>query len=134
VIPRSTELSGLELVGLRVARSNWAFCNSIDAIVADAVVLTNTVPVHRGTVVLHVVGDLDLEMISPRGSNGGSRILAINQKAEALAVAIRIASRVGDREFMVDCLAGRRELLVEIGGNAETILPALTAEWTVCAS
>lgn len=73
-------------------------------------------------------------MISPRGSNDGSRILAIDKEAKTIAVTIRVAGRVCDGEFVVHSLSGGGELLVEIGGNAVTIFPACAAERSIRAS
>lgn len=97
-------------------------------------VLTNTVPVHGGAVILHLIVDVDDHIVAPFCPDGRARVLAIDLQAKLVTVAVRIASGVGDREVVGDSVAGRGKFLIEIGGNAVTILPACATERTICAS
>lgn len=102
VIPRRSELSDVERVGLGVAWSKRTFSQTVDAVAATAVVLSDTVPVQRGTVVLHRVLDVDDEVVAPCRPDQGSWILVVDEKAESLAVAIWVAGAIGELKVVRD--------------------------------
>lgn len=131
VVPRGSELSDLEVVCPGITRSEGTFSNTVDTIVASAVVLPHTVPVDGSTVVLHGVLDIDRHHVTPVGLDGWGRVLAVDQKAQARTIAVWVASGVGDLQVVGDSVASRWEFLVEVGGNAVSVGPASTSKRTV---
>lgn len=75
--------------------------------------------------------DVDNNLIAPLGPDGRARILVVDLQAKPLAVAVRVARRVGDRQVVGDGFASSRVLQIEVSGNAEPILPARSAERTI---
>ena len=124
-------LSNLKRVGLGVSGRQRAFCDTVHAVRSWAVVLTNPVPMHGCAIVFHRVCHCDIDMVAPCSSNRRTRILAVDEEADPLAVAVRIASAVCDFEVVRDCVAGRWELLVEVGGDAVAVTPAAPTRWAV---
>lgn len=72
---------------------------------------------------LHGVLDSDFQVIPPLRSDCGTWILAVDEETESLAMAVGITGAVGDLKVVCYCVAGRWELLVEVGGDAEAIRP-----------
>lgn len=59
VIPGVTVLSRFEVVCVSVIGSNGALRNTIDSISFVCIVLTNAVPMDRGSVVLEIIGNMN---------------------------------------------------------------------------
>ncbi|KAI7341517.1 hypothetical protein KC315_g19 [Hortaea werneckii] len=53
-----------------------------------------------------------------------SRVLVVDEKAQAFPVAVRVASAVRNRQIVCDCVSGGGELLVEVGSYAIAVTPA----------
>lgn len=88
-------------------------------------------PVKSSSVVRKIVYDSDLKRISPVSVQRGSRILVVHQEADSFAVAIRIASRVGECQGILDSSTGSGPLLIKIGGNTVAVGPAVPASRAV---
>jgi len=114
--------------------SKGAFGDTIDTVRATAVELTETVPVHTGTVELHGVLDGDLESISPIGVDGWTRVLSIDQQTWLVPVTIWAACGIGHLESVRHDVASSWMFLVEVGSDAETAAPARPCERTIRAS
>jgi len=127
-------LSSLERVGLGLSRGKWALGNTVDTIGANTVQLTNTMPVHTGSVVLHGVLDSDTDHITPGRLDDRTRVLAVDEQTRRAAIAIRVTRGVGDLEVIRDGVAGGRVFLVKVGSNAEAIAPARSSKGTIGAS
>jgi hypothetical protein len=106
-------LSHLESVCRGIPRGNGAATDTIDAVLARSVVLSNAVlssvlakhldcgnffpyPMYRGLVVLQLVVDSDTQSVAPSSIDGRSRILAVHKEANLLAGSSGIASAVSD--------------------------------------
>jgi len=124
-------LCGEEGVGLGMAWSKGAFGNTVDTVRTTAVELTETMPMHAGTVELHRVLDGDLKSISPVGVDGWTRILSIDQKTWLVSMTIWTTCGVGNLESVGHDLASVWMLLVKIGSDAEATAPARSSEGTV---
>lgn len=80
------------------------------------VVLSNTVPVNRRTVVLQVVGDMDLDGVTPIRDDGGARNGAVDGENDALNT-VRGSSAVLDAEPVLPSNTRVRNLIVVVGGD-----------------
>ena len=74
MIPRMAVLSCLEVVGIRVVRSNWTLRYAVHPVSLICVELTNTMPMDSGSIGLKRVGYMDSDVITPTGLNEWSRI------------------------------------------------------------
>lgn len=131
VIPRCSKLRGLEKISLRSTGSNRALCYASYSVRANKIQLADTVPVNIGSVVLHGVLYSDTDIISPAGSDDGTRILAVNKKALSRSVTIWVACGVGNFKTIRDSVASGRVLLIKICGNAVTATPARSCQGPV---
>ena len=93
VIPGRAELGGLEFVLSRLSRSNWAFGNSRNTVMLTAIKLTDTMPMDTGSIVSHVVLDIDNNGVTPFRPDRGTRILAVDDlKLPRASCSIRVRS------------------------------------------
>lgn len=76
------------------------------------------------TIVLHVVGDGDAEVITPSCTDNRARVLAVDEQACLLVTTIGSTGSVGNRQAVRDSVASSRVLLIKVGGNAVTAVPA----------
>ena len=130
MIPASAVLRASEPVLSRTSGWDRALSHTIHAVVLTAIEHSNTMPVHRSTIMLKTVLDVDYHGVSPVGFQGRTRRLAVNRKHDLLK-AIRTHSGVGDLEIVYALTAIGRDLVVEIGGYAIACLPASSREWAI---
>lgn len=78
MIPGRAELGGLEFVLSCLSGSNWAFGNSRNTVMLTAIKLTDTMPMDTGSIVSHVVLDIDNNGVTPFRPDHGTRILAVD--------------------------------------------------------
>src|SRR2546430_17471340 len=96
MVPRSAVLSCLERVCLGVSGCQWAFGETVGAVLRVCVELADTVPVNAGTVVGQRVLDGDPDHVTPVGIDGRSRQLVVDEKTNAFTIAIWVAGCVGE--------------------------------------
>lgn len=77
VIPTCSVLSSTEKVHSALTRSNWTFGDSIDTIFSGCMPLTETMPMHTRSVVLHAILDSNLHHITPLSNKSRARVCAI---------------------------------------------------------
>jgi hypothetical protein len=123
VIPAGAVLCTSEPVLHCATRWDRTLGHTVDAIVLAAVEHTNTVPVHRSTVVLKTVLDFYDYSITPVGFECRAGVLPVDQKTQ-LFETIRCHGAVRDLEVVDTLSAIRGSLIVEVGGYAITRLPA----------
>lgn len=78
VVPACTVLRAMEPVCSRAIWCDRAFCDSRNTVLVTCVVLSESMPMYAGTVVLKVVVDGDFERIAPAGTDRLARVLAIH--------------------------------------------------------
>lgn len=126
MVPRGSELSQKERVSSAVAGRDRTFSDTTDAIAADAVELSDTVPVETGAVVGERVLDVHDQSITPVSKDSGSGILTVDEIALHGSISIGAASCVGDLKVVSDGVSGDWVLLVEVCFNAVAVAPAST--------
>ena len=70
---------------------------------------------NAGAVVWQRVLDGDRDYVTPVGVDGWSRQLAIDEKTNALTIAVRVAGCVGEFKGVENVIAGGRPFLVKVG-------------------
>lgn len=90
-------------------------------------------PMGRRAIVLESIGHSHLNIVSPVRSDGRTWILSIVQHANTRSVTIGIARRVSERQLIIPGDTSRWPFGVKVSGNAETIRPASSRSWTICA-
>lgn len=77
MVPSRTVLSCLELVGVGLARCDWALSNTWNSVHFCVVKLTDSMPVNRCAVNCEVIGNVNDEVVSPVSDDGWARSSAI---------------------------------------------------------
>lgn len=90
-------------------------------------------PVNAGSIILHLVGDGDAESVAPISGNDRTWVLPVDQQALLIAMAILVASGVGDGQRVSLGHTSAGMLLVEIGRNTVTATPASPREGAITA-
>ena len=123
VIPASSVLVERERVDTSVTWSNGAFTDTWDTVlVVPATLLVDTVPMDRGSVVLHAVGDTDLESIAPVALYQRTWNLTVDGKSETVKT-VKVEGGVGDVPLVCAHLASRWPGIVVVRVDAEAIAP-----------
>lgn len=110
MVPARAELRDLESIRLGIARSQSTLRDAVHAVLASRMVLSDTMPMDRGTIVLHRIFDVDDELVAPGRSNGGTRVLAVEEHANSRSVAVWITGAVRDLEVISHGVASDGEL------------------------
>ena len=76
------------------------------------------------TIVLHGILDIDDHHITPCRSYERPRVLAVDEQTCPRPMSIWVTGSVRNFKIVCHCVASRRELLIEVGGNAVTVGPA----------
>lgn len=153
VIPGGAVLGGLELVRLRATRRDGALSDTRHTVRVGAVELPHAVPMDSSTVGLEVVGDVNLEVVTPVGlgeivsylfmgkvrmcilgithSNRGTRNSPVERHASPLIPIRRAVNGVKSQPVLAgDASVG--DLLVVVGVD-RVVAPAATRSGTVLA-
>lgn len=134
VVPGRAKLSRKKRVGPTSAWRNGTFCKTTNTIGAHAVKLSDTMPVKTATIVLKRVLDVDDDLVTPVSSNDRARLLAVDEEALNITIAIWITSCVRNFKVVSYGVSCNRMLLVEIRLNTEAIAPTGTRVGPVGAS
>ena len=81
-------------------------------------------PVRRRAVLLRLVRHRHLDGVAPVGADGRARVLVVEEEADTLVRAVRVARRVGDGELVGLGLARARPLAVKVRGDGHAVCPA----------
>ena len=126
VVPRGSELGQKECVSSAVARGNRAFSNTADTITADAVELSDTVPVKTSAVVGEGILDVHDQSVTPVSKDSGSRVLTVDKITLHESVSIGTAGCIGDLKVVSNGVSSDRVLQVKIRLDTVAIAPAST--------
>lgn len=121
VIPRRTILSCLPRVGAGLTWGKSALCHTRNTVVGIGAQLTDTVPMDGSTVVTHVVGNINDNVVTPVALNCWSWNLTVYGQAHAVGT-VEVASGVGQDQAIVAGLSsvgpGSRVVAVDIESTA----------------
>lgn len=90
VVPGGSVLESAKLVGECVVWSDWALGDAIDAVHLHCVLLSESVPVDRGTVVLELVRDGDSDSVSPACLDPGAGVGLVEDLAFMVEYAVSV--------------------------------------------
>ena len=123
-----------------VAGRQRTLCDPVHAIIAIAVILTDTVPMHGSAVVGQGICDGDLKSISPSSPNERSRVLAVDKEADPFTMAVRITRAIRNFQMIRNCFTRCWEFQIEICRDTVTVRPAcpcirsVDTPWVRCRS
>lgn len=93
-----------------------------------------THPMDRGPVVLQTILDRNVQGIAPRSANRRTWILPVDKHAYPGSTSVRVASGVGNLQGIRHRVAGCWKLLVIVGSDTVSSLPASSCGGTIHAS
>ena len=131
MVPCCAKLGAEKSVGPALARCKGALCDTIGAIHRIRLPLTQTVPVHAGTIDLQSVSYRDLECITPACTNCRSRILAVNRHHQALDAVRSHVGGVCHFKRVFDSFPRIGPIGIVVSGNGVSPSPASSAEGAI---
>ena len=133
VVPAGSVLVGLERVCTGLARGNSAFSDTWNTVLVVGTNLGDTVPMDGGGVVGHLVGDGDLDLVTPVALKKRSWNLSVDSKSKTVETIV-VEGSVGDDPVGGAGLAGAWVLCVVVSVDAVLSAPLVSAGRRVAAS
>ena len=81
-------------------------------------------PMDTGSIGFHAVGDSNFNLVAPCSKDGWTGELIVDEHAGLVGIAVRVAVGLSQLELVRDGVAGGGSLLIKVGGNAVSVLPA----------
>jgi hypothetical protein len=147
VVPTGAVLAGLEAVGAGVARGDSTLSDTWNTVLIVGAVLDDTVPMnlglsvrlesheelsYRSSIVLHLVGDMDLDPVTPVALDGGTGHLAVDSQSKAVNTIV-VEGGIGDDPIVSAGLARIRAGGVVVRVDVEATAPLRSVTGAVAA-